>query len=368
MKKIAVFDRKFDNNDLKFLSSTIHNNWVSSGGKLTTKFTYNFSKLIKKKYVTLVSSGTSALECAFSALNLKKNDEVILPNFTIVSCLNTILRFNAKPIFIDVSRKTWLMEVDDILKAVTPKTKAILIVNIFGNPFNIKLLKKKLNGKKINIIEDCAESVHSENNGNISGSISDISIFSLYTNKLITSGEGGVVCTSNKIFNDRINGYKNLYFGNKERFNHIKLGYNYRLTELQASIAYSTFLKMHENIKKINKIGYWYQKYLSKNINIEFQTINSNSTKIWWMYPIIIKNSKNNVNKLRSFLLKNNIDTRNLFKPLDTMKFLKNFDYKSFGNKNSNYLYKNGLYLPSSYYLKKSQVKYISNVINDYIS
>lgn len=367
MKKIPVFNRSFDNKDLQYVSTTIKNNWISSDGKFSEKLSNKFSKFIKQKYVSLVSSGTSALECAFSALNLNKHDEVILPNFTIVSCVNTILQFQAKPVFVDVSRKTWLMETEDIIKAITPKTKAILLVNIFGNPFDVKYLKKKLKGKKIIIIEDCAESVCSKNNGYISGSISDISIFSLYYNKLITSGEGGIVCTSNKIFNERINSYKNLYFGKKERFNHVKLGYNYRLTELQASMAYSTFLKIDENIKKINKIGFWYEKYLSKNKNIKFQTVNKNSTRIWWMYPIIINSSKNNINNLRKYLLKNKIDTRNLFKPLDTMKFLKNFNYKTYGNSNSNYLYKNGLYLPSGFNLNEKQIKFISNKINEFV-
>lgn len=367
MKKIPVFDRNFDRKDLHHVSSTIKNNWISSGGMFSEKFSNNFSKFIKQKYVTLVSSGTSALECAFSALNLNKSDEVILPNFTIVSCVNTILQFQARPVFVDVSRKTWLMETDDIIKAVTAKTKAILIVNIFGNPFNVKYLKKKLKGKNIIIIEDCAESVCSKNNGIISGSVSDISIFSLYYNKLITSGEGGIVCTSNKIFNERINSYKNLYFGKKERFNHVKIGFNYRLTELQASMAYSTFLKMDENINKINKIGFWYEKYLSRNNKIKFQTVNKNSIKIWWMYPIIIDSSKNNIMNLRKLLLMNNIDTRNLFKPLDSMKFLKTFKYKTYGNKNSNYLYKNGLYLPSGFNLNERQIKFISNKINEFV-
>ena len=107
-------------------------------------------------------------------------------------------------------------------------------------------------------------------------------------------------------------------------------------------------------LKKLTKL-IWYEKYLSKNKNIKFQTVNKNSTRIWWMYPIIINSSKNNINNLRKYLLKNKIDTRNLFKPLDTMKFLKNFNYKTYGNSNSNYLYKNGLYLPSGFNLNENK-------------
>ena len=368
MKKIPVFNRVFDNDDLKYIKTVIKNNWISSNGQFTNKFENKFSNLINHKYVSMVSSGTSALECALAALNLKKGDEVILPNFTIISCLNTILKFEAKPVILDVCKETWLIQIEKILHAINSKTKAILIVNIFGNPFNVKELKSKLKNKKITIIEDCAESLCSYNNGNISGSVSDISIFSLFSNKLITSGEGGVVCTTNKNYIKRINNYKNLFFGKKERFNHSEIGYNYRLSDLQAAMAYSSFLKIKKNIKNINRVGNLYKKYLSKNHRIIFQKENNNSKKLWWMYPIIFKNINNNIEKIRNHLLKNHIDTRNLFKPLDTMSFIKKIKYKTYGNKNSMFLYKNGLYLPSSYLLKENQIKYISNVINEYIS
>jgi len=368
MKKIPVFYRSFDNKDLSYVSSAIKNNWISSNGSFSKKFEIKFSKLIKHKYVSMVSSGTSALECAMAALNLQKGDEVILPNFTIISCLNAILKFDAKPVILDVCKDTWLLDTKKILQAVNSKTKAILIVNIFGNSFNVKELKLKLKNKKVTIIEDCAESLCSYNNGLISGSVSDISIFSLFSNKLITCGEGGVICTSNKNYINRINNYKNLFFGKKERFNHSEIGYNYRLSDLQAAMAYSSLLKINSNIKNINRVGNLYKKYLSKNDRIIFQKENDNSKKLWWMYPIIFKNINNNIKKIRNHLSKNYIDSRNLFKPLDTMPFLKKIKHKTYGNKNSMFLYKNGLYLPSSYSLTESQIKYISNVINEYIS
>ena len=204
MKIIPVYSRKFDSLEIKYLKNVIKSSWVSSGGYYSSKLASSFSNFIKQDYVSLVSSGTAALETAFAGINLKKNDEVIIPNFTIVSCLNTVLKFGAKPVFVDVDRNTWLMNMQDVKKLITSKTKAILAVNIFGNPVNISDLKKIINNRKIYIIEDCAESLGSKINNKICGSQSDISIFSFYTNKLITSGEGGAVCTSNKKFYKRI--------------------------------------------------------------------------------------------------------------------------------------------------------------------
>lgn len=365
MKIIPVYSRKFDHSEIINLKNVISSGWVSSGGYYSNKLILDFSNYINQDYVSLVSSGTAALETAFAGINLKKGDEVIIPNFTIISCLNAVLKFGAKPVLVDVDRNTWLMNIKEVKQSITKKTKAILAVNIFGNPVNINSLRKLNKNKKIYIIEDCAESVGSKINNKIAGSKSDISIFSFFTNKLITSGEGGAICTSNKLIFKRVEDYKNLFFGKKERFNHREIGYNYRFTNLQAAIAYSSMKKINKNINILKKNGQLYFKLLSKNKNIIFQETNENALKIWWMYPIVFKNLKLNINKIRSHLLKKSIDTRNLFKPLDTMSFLKKYDYQSTGNINSNFLYKNGLYLPSGLDLTNKQINYICEEVND---
>ena len=258
------------------------------------------------------------------------------------------------------------MDYNQVESSITNKTKAILAVNIFGNAVDIKKIKKIIKKRKIYIVEDCAESVGTTYENMMTGSYSDVSIFSFYTNKLITSGEGGAVCTSNLNIYKRVEKYKNLFFGSSERFAHKDIGYNYRFTNLQAAIAYSSFKQIKINIKKIQYNAELYKKYLSCNSNIIFQETNKLTKKIWWMYPIVFKNLKNEIEPFRKYLFKNSIDSRNLFKPLDTMPFLKNISFKSVGNKNSKYLYNNGLYLPSGLDLTESKIKYICSIVNKY--
>ena len=147
--------------------------------------------------MSLVSSGTSALECALKACNIKKGDEIILPAFTIISCLNVILKFGAKPVILDVDINTWLIKEEEIIKNITKKTKAIMIVHIFGNCFNVSKLKKKL-PSRISIIEDCAESIGAKVGKKYVGTFGDVATFSFYSNKTITAGEGGMLWTNSK--------------------------------------------------------------------------------------------------------------------------------------------------------------------------
>ena len=301
------------------------------------------------------------MECAFSAINLKKGDEVIIPSFTIVSCLNTVLRFGAKPVIIDVDKETWLPREENIIKQVTHKTKAILVVHIFGNCVNVKKIKSLLKNKSIKIIEDCAEAFGAKIENKFAGTLGDISTYSFYANKTITSGEGGMVITNNKNFYYRIEKYKNLFFGNAERFDHDEIGFNYRMTDLQASLAYSQFLQLNKNMSIMKKNVRLYKKFLNTKF-ITFQKVNNNCKNVWWMFAFILK--KHFAKDLISYLKQHKIDSRNLFKPLNSMKFFKG--KKKLKSNNSMYLYDHGLYIPSGYDLSLNQIKKISTICNNF--
>ncbi len=353
---IPVFSRKFDNKDIYHVKKTLELNWVSSNGNYSKKLIEGIKKKFNTRYVSLVSSGTSALECALKACNIKKGDEIILPAFTIISCLNVILKFGAKPVILDVDINTWLIKEEEIIKNITKKTKAIMIVHIFGNCFNVSKLKKKL-PSRISIIEDCAESIGAKVGKKYVGTFGDVATFSFYSNKTITAGEGGMLWTNSKKKFEIIENYKNLFFGKRERFDHNDIGFNYRMTDLQSALAFSQFKKFEINLKKINKVAKTYKKYLNLD-NIKFQQ-NNKCKSVWWMIAFLIK-SKAKSKKLMNYLKKHKIDTRNLFKPINEMKFYKKGEKKI----NSRYLYDYGLYIPSGYDLTEKKIKYISKKIN----
>lgn len=364
-KIYPVFNRKLDKKVEFIVKKVIQSNWISSNGLFNRKFEHSIMKKFNIGFCSSVSSGTAALESAIFSLNLKKGDEVIIPSFTIVSCLNTILRLRLKPHIIDVDRDTWCLNLSILKKSITKKTKAIIYVHIFGNTSEIDLISKFCKEKKIYLVEDCAESMFTKYKNKMTGTFGDISIFSLYSNKLISSGEGGFVITNQKRLFDRVESYKNLFFGKLDRFNHKDLGFNYRLTNLQAAIAWQE-LKNIEKYKKINNfIGNEYKKYLNRS-KFDFQLISNECDHIFWMVPVLFK-KKINVKKIQKKLLELGIDSRRLFKPLSSLKFIKKYNVKSSLCKNTNSIYNRGIYIPSGHDLKIKDIKNISSLLNNLV-
>lgn len=360
--KYPVFNRKLDENLKTVFNDILKSNWVSSGGSFNHKFENSIKNKFKIKHCSTISSGTAALEAALFSLNLNKNDEVIVPSFTIVSCINVIIRLGLKPRIVDVDPNSWCLNLSILKKKITSKTKAIIYVHIFGNSDEIDLISKFCKYKKIFLLEDCAESMFTSYNNKLTGTFGDISTFSLYTNKLITSGEGGFVLTNNdKLFN-RVESYKNLFFGIKDRFEHKNLGFNYRLTNVQAAIAWQDLKSYKKYIKLNNFIGNKYRNYLDLN-KFEFQKINIKCQHIFWMVPILFKR-KINIKKVQSKLFSFGIDTRRLFKPLSSLKFLEKFNIKLIESPSAEHLYNRGIYIPCGHDLTVKDIEHISKILN----
>ena len=205
MKKIIPVNRPlFSKLEKKYLNQCIDSGWISSGGSFILKFEDSFKKIVSRRYSATVSNGTAALDIAIKTLNLKKGDEIIVPNFTIISCLNEIIREGIKPIFIDADPNTFNIDSDQIESKITKKTKAILIAHIYGLPVNLDKIITLKNKYKLKLIEDCAEQLGQTYKKKPIGSFGDISTFSFYANKHITTGEGGMIVTNNKSYWDNI--------------------------------------------------------------------------------------------------------------------------------------------------------------------
>lgn len=369
-KFIPVNEPLFVGNEKKYLTDCIKSGWVSSEGKYVKKFENKFAKKVSRKFGTTVSSGSAALEIAINALELKKNDEVILPTFTIASCLFPILRTKAKPIFVDCDLRTWNCQASEIIKKISKKTKAIILVHIYGLTIDIDKILKIAKKKKIYIIEDAAEVHGLKYKKKMCGSFGDMSTFSFYSNKNITTGEGGMILTNNsKIFKE-INKLKNLYFGNgSQRFMHKKLGWNFRMSNLQAAVGLAQLEKLDFNIKKRREIGKYYNLGLKKFENIFYLPVDDIKycKNIYWIYGLVIKKEyKITAKKFMNLLNKKGVGTRPFFFPLHKQPIIKKLNKQNLPN--SEFISKNGFYIPSGLGIKLKQQKYVVDKIEEVIN
>ena len=352
MKKIIPVNRPlFSKLEKKYLNQCIDTGWISSSGSFIFKFEESFKKIVSRKYSAAVSNGTAAIDIAIRTLNLRKGDEIIVPNFTIISCLNEIIREGIKPIFIDADPNTFNIDTDQIESKITKKTKAILIAHIYGLPVNLDKIIALKNKYKLKLIEDCAEQLGQTYKKKPIGSFGDISTFSFYANKHITTGEGGMIVTNNKSYYKKFLELRNICFSlKKSRFIHDDIGWNYRMTNMQAAIGYAQLKKLRYFIKKKRKIGNYYSKELQKISDLQLPVLSNEFSKnIFWVYSIIIKNKNLNAIKLSKDLKKKGIETRPFFYPMHMqpiIKKLKLFD-KNEKFPVSEKIYRYGLYLPS---------------------
>jgi len=363
-KFIPVNIPKIFKNEKRFVNQALRTNWISSEGPFVKKFEKSFSIYNKKKFGVAVSNGTAALEIAIKSLNLKKGSEVIIPAFSIISTANAVIKNKLKPILVDCDLETWNMRSDETLKKITKKTKAIIITHIYGLPVDLKKILQIAKKKNIIIIEDTAEVIGLKYNNKICGSFGDLSTFSFYANKHITTGEGGMICTNSKKYYEKCKSLRNLSFSKSfyDRFNHDDIGWNYRMSNLQAALGCGQLKNINWIIKRKREIGNKYYSKLKNKDNIILQkNIISYAKNIYWVFGILVKkNSKISRNKIMKMLLKKNIETRPFFLPMNKQKiFMKMKLFNRIKAPNSEYLSKNGFYLPSGLGITNKQIDFV---------
>jgi len=352
--------------DINFVNKTLKTGWISSNGPEVQKFEKKFSKYIDRKYSVAVSNGTGALEIAVKALGIKKNDEVLIPNFTIISNALAVLRQHAKPVPIDCNLDDWNIKISDIEKKITNKTKAIIVTHIYSFPNDMDKILKICKKRKIFIIEDAAEVLGLNYKNKKCGSFGDISTFSFYANKQVTTGEGGMISVNSLQLYKKCCSLRNLCFGKSNRFNHDDLGWNYRMTNIQAALGLSQLKNINNVVKKKMSVGRQYFQKLKKNKNLQIlPPSNLFAKNIYWIVGIVIKNKKIKTKNMMKKLLRYGIQTRPFFWPMSEQKIfkkLKIFDKANYPN--SKYLSEYGFYLPSYLKLNNKEIDYICSVVN----
>ena len=292
-KFIPVSIPHVSNDDIHSINKVIKKGWISSDGPEVKTFEKKFSKKINRKYSIAVSNGTAALEIAVKALGIKKNDEVIIPNFTIISNALAVIKQNAKPVLVDCDLETWNMNLDEIEKRINKKTKAIIVTHIYSFSNDMDKILKICKKYKIFLIEDAAEVLGLKYKNKMCGSFGDISTFSFYANKQVTCGEGGMISTNNRRLYEKCKSLRNLCFGKIQRFNHDDIGWNYRMTNIQAVLGINQLKRLDKIVQKKMYIGNYYYNKLSKNKNIYMTPPKiSYSKNIYWVVGILIKKKK----------------------------------------------------------------------------
>lgn len=368
MNFIPVNEPLLEGNEEKYLVECIRTGWISSEGPFVEKFENAMASRVGRKYGIAVANGSAALDVAVAALELEPGDEVILPTFTIISCVNAVIHAGGIPVLVDCELDTWNMNVKLIEEKITPKTKAIMAVHIFGLPVNMEVIQNIAEKHGLFVIEDAAQAIGLKCNNKECGSFGDISTFSFYPNKHITTGEGGMIVTNDLKLAELCRSFRNLCFNSTKRFVHNEMGWNYRMSNLQAAVGVAQLEKLDRVINKKCNIGKLYNKLLEHQSNFTLPIASTKFAKnIYWVYGLVIKeNNELDAEAVMKILGKKMIGTRPFFWPMHKQPILQKLGYKFEGDYPvSEFIAKNGFYIPSGIALTESQQEIVSSVINE---
>ncbi|MBO6538846.1 MAG: DegT/DnrJ/EryC1/StrS family aminotransferase [Rhizobiaceae bacterium] len=315
---IPVNTPRLSGREREYLLECIDTGWISSEGPFVGRFEEAFSAKVDRSYGIAVSNGTAAIDVAVAALGIGPGDEVILPTFTIISCAMQIVRAGATPVVVDCDPRTWNMRAEDAIAAITERTKAIMLVHIYGLPVDLGPILEVAREKGIAIIEDAAEMHGQTWNGKPCGSFGDISTFSFYANKNLTMGEGGMVVTDDPVLADRCRSFRNLCFLQQKRFVHEELGWNYRLTNVQAAIGMAQLEEMDTHITRKREVGRLYNRLLVNVPGLQLPVPATNyAENIYWVYAMVLDDDVPvDAEQMMKLLAGEGIGTRPFFWPL----------------------------------------------------
>ena len=358
-KFIPVNEPLLNGNEKKYLMECIDTGWISSEGPFIKKFEEKFAASVGRTYGIAVSNGTAALDAAIDALGIGVGDEVIMPTFTIISCITQIIRAGATPVLVDADPITWNMDVSQIEAKITERTKAILMVHIYGLPVDVDPILDLAKKYNLLVLEDAAEMHGQTYKGRPCGSFGDISTFSFYPNKHITTGEGGMIVTNNPKLAEDCYSLRNLCFDPKNRFVHERLGWNLRMTNMQAALGLAQLERLEEFVKRKRKMGARYTELLSSLSGVQLPLEKTDyASNIYWVFGLVIDESLDlNAKKAMEALSAKGIGTRPFFYPMNQQPVLRKMGL--FTDEHypvAERLYKQGFYIPSGMAISEEQI------------
>jgi perosamine synthetase len=315
--RYPVYKPELHGNEKRYVNECLDTTWISSRGKFVKLFEDEFARYLNIGHATSACNGTVALHLALLALGIKPGDEVIVPTLTYIASVNAITYVGATPVFADSEPEHWQVDMEDVKRKITPKTKAVIVVHLFGNPVHLNDLVELCRQHKLFLIEDCAESLGSTYHGAHTGNFGDIATFSFFGNKTVTTGEGGMVASADKQLIDKVAHLKNQGVSQSIQYWHDVVGYNYRMTNICAAIGLAQLEKIQTILDLKEQVANNYRSALHGS-SLLLQPQRPGSYHSYWMCSVLIPKGLNR-NDLALFLADNGIETRPVFVPVHTM-------------------------------------------------
>ena len=363
---IPVNEPLLDGNEKKYLAECIDTGWISSEGPFVERFESAFASRVSRSYGIAVTNGTAAIDLAIEVLGIKAGDEVILPAFTIISCVLQIIRSGAVPVLVDSDKNTWNMDVDLLESRITPRTKAIIAVHIYGLPVDMNPILRLCEKYDLKLIEDAAELIGQTYYGKPCGSFGDVSTVSFYPNKHITTGEGGMVLTNSEVTAAECRSLRNLCFIPEKRFVHDRLGWNFRMTNLQAAVGVAQLERLNFFIEKKRRIGRMYNELLANVANIQLPLESTDyADNIYWVYGVVLDQSfRLDADEMIKRMAAHGVGCRPFFYSLNKQPVLRKMGY--FNDEVypvSENISKKGFYIPSGLAITDSQIQQVVSAL-----
>lgn len=363
---IPVNEPLLNGNEKKYLLECIDTGWISSEGPFVKQFEEQFAKRVERQHGIAVANGSGALDIAVKALCLGLGDEVILPAFTIISCAASIVRAGATPVLVDSDPVTWNMDINQIADRISPKTKAILVVHIYGLPVDMDPIMNLAASHGLKVIEDAAEMHGQTYKGKPCGSFGDISTFSFYPNKHLTTGEGGMLVSNDPQLAERCRSLRNLCFKAKQRFVHEELGWNYRMTNLQAALGLAQLERLDKFVELKRRMGRRYTELLSglPFIQLPFAATEY-AENIYWVYGLVLDDALDcDAAEAMRRLGSNGVGTRPFFWPMHEQPVFRNMGmFKDEKYPVAERLARRGFYIPSGLALTDQQIASVADTL-----
>jgi len=367
MKKfIPVAVPHFAGNEKKYVDDCMDTTWISSAGKYVNQFEEKYAEFMGMKQAISCSNGTVALHVPLIALGLKPDDEVLVPSLTYIATANAVRYCGATPVFVDCLPDTWNIDPEDIKRKITPRTKGIIPVHLYGNPCDMEAIMLIAKAHDLFVLEDAAECHGASFKGQKAGTFGDVATFSFFGNKIITTGEGGMIVTDNEELAKQMRILKGQGQDPERRYWFIEVGYNYRMTNIEAAIGLAQLEQIDLHISNRRKVAEWYQEELKDMGNyVRFQKVTEGAESVWWMFSVLLKeNTRISRDTLMGKLKDDGIETRPLFYPMHQMPVYEDKDAKCPISEN---VAANGLNLPTHALLSREDVRFICDKIKSYV-